>query len=67
MSKQLFSEWLKIRPDTHVPYATLFALRWLTDMQSQNRVDNIHLEENSSLRQRCLNFRNCLPILPDFR
>lgn len=48
-------EWLKKRSEqSPLPYASLFALRWLTDMQSAGRVVEIGLEANSVLRQRCL-------------
>ncbi len=54
MSALVRKEWMKTRPGNPIPYATLFALRWLTQMQSAGRVDEITLEENSPLRQRCL-------------
>lgn len=54
MSAPLRAEWMKPRSDNALPYASLFALRWLTQMQSAGRVEEITLAENSALRQRCL-------------
>lgn len=55
MSASLCGEWMKPRPDTHSPYATAFALRWLTQMQSQQRVVEIHATPDSeALRHRCI-------------
>jgi len=54
MSAPIRTEWMKSRSDKTIPYASLFALRWLTQMQSAGRVEEITLAENSALRQRCL-------------
>lgn len=55
MSVSLRGEWMKPRPDTHSPYATAFALRWLTQMQSQRRVIDITSSPDSeALRNRCI-------------
>lgn len=55
MSVSLRGEWMKPRPDTHSPCATAFALRWLTQMQSQRRVVEIHATPDSeALRHRCI-------------
>ena|SRR5271157_5927464 len=57
MSKPVREEWMKSeseRDGHHHLYASLLALGWLVDMQSSGRVDPIDLEENSALRQRCL-------------
>lgn len=55
MSKQIRDEWMRLRSNRPVPYASLFAQRWLAAMQSAGRVQMVKLTRNSRLRQRCLN------------
>lgn len=57
MSKDVFREWMKMTSEIDGPvrpYASLIAIQWLKDMRSSDLVVDIHLEENSALRQRCL-------------
>lgn len=46
---------MRLRSNRPVPYASLFALQWLADMQSAGRIQMVKLARNSRLRQRCLN------------
>lgn len=58
MSKSVENEWMKKEPDKNGnlrAYASLFAISWLVEMRSHNRIEPIVLEENSELRQQCLN------------
>lgn len=41
MSASLHGEWMKPRPDTYA-HATVFALQWLAQMQSQQCAIEIH-------------------------
>jgi hypothetical protein len=57
MSKDVYNEWIKLTKGIDGQlrtYASLIAIQWLKDMRSSGRVDDIALEENSALRQRCL-------------
>lgn len=57
MSKPVYNEWIKTehRPNGQPrTYASLLAIQWLTDMRSSGRVNDIVIEDNSQLRQRCL-------------
>lgn len=55
MSQQIRDEWMRARSGRLVPYASLFALQWLTDMQRAGRVQMVKLARSSQLRRRCLN------------
>ena len=57
MSNEVQGEWMKLwngQNGMPRPYASLIAIQWLKDMRSSGKVDDIVLEKNSALRQRCL-------------
>ena len=57
MSRDVYNEWIKLTSGTSESartYASLIAIQWLKDMRSSGLVDDIVLQENSALRQRCL-------------
>lgn len=55
MNQAIREEWFKLRPEHQTPYASLFAQRWLVEMQQRGRVQEVPLAINSMLRQRCVN------------
>lgn len=54
MSEPIRNEWMKPRNTDSNPYASLFSLHWLTQMQSRGRVVSIILEEDSPFCRRCM-------------